>query len=316
MENIQSNSSFKSQPSYIGAWVHGAHSLPTLAVGGTSEYREVEVGLFAQFYRLSRVLGRGGMGTVYLAYDELNSKLVALKTLDPILVRSPVALERFAREARLARRITHPNVARVFDLGSYQGRAFLTLEYVEGEDLRMRLKREGALKAEVAARLTLAVCAGLGAAHAASVVHRDLKPANVLLERGGRVVLTDFGIARAMEDQHGPGGLTYVHGAVGTPQYMAPEQLTESPVDARTDVYAVGLLLYEMLVGEPAFRQATSLKGAFERLRQPPPDPRDRVEVPRPLAELVRSCLALAPEERPAGAAQVAGRLEAWLAQR
>jgi serine/threonine-protein kinase len=207
-------------------------------------------------------------------------------------------------------------VARVFDLGSYGRRAFLTLEYVEGEDLRERLKREGALQAEAAARLALAVCTGLGAAHAAGVVHRDLKPANVLLERGGRVVLTDFGIARAMEDQQGPGGLTHLHGVVGTPQYMAPEQLTESPVDARTDIYAVGLLLYEMLVGAPAFHQAISLKAAFERLRQPPPDPRDRVEVPRELAELVRSCLALAPEERPAGAAEVARRLEAWLAQR
>jgi len=316
MENFHLDAPSRGRFSYTGTWVRSPHSLPTLAVGSTSECREVEAGLFAQCYRLSRVLGRGGMGTVYLAYDELKSEVVALKMLDPPLVRSPVALERFAREARLARRITHPNVARVFDLGSYQGRAFLTLEYVEGEDLRTRLRREGALGAETAARLTLAVCKGLGAAHSAAVVHRDLKPANVLLERGGRVVLTDFGIARAMEDQQGPGGLTYLHGVVGTPQYMAPEQLTESPVDARTDVYAVGLLLYEMLVGEPAFLQAISLKAAFERLRQPPPDPRDRAEVPRPLAELVRSCLALAPAERPAGAAQVAQRLEAWLAQR
>jgi serine/threonine protein kinase len=158
------------------------------------------------------------------------------------------------------------------------------------------------------------VFAGPETAHEASVVHRDLKPANVLLGRWGRVVLTDFGIARAMEDE-GPGGLTHVHGVVGTPQYMAPEQLTESPVDARTDVYAVGLVLYEMLVGERAFLEATSLKAAFERLRRPPPDPRARAQVPPALAELVLRCLARSPEERPARASEVSQRLKAWLAR-
>jgi serine/threonine-protein kinase len=274
----------------------------------------MDPGLFAERYWLRRILGRGGMGTVYLARDEVREEVVALKVLEASCARSPVALERFSREAKLARRITHPNVARVFDLSSYQGRAFLTLEYVEGEDLRSRLMREGALKPEVAARLALAVCAGLGAAHEAAVVHRDLKPANVLLGRGGRVVLTDFGIARAMEDE-GPGGLTHVHGVVGTPQYMAPEQLTESPVDARTDLYAVGLLLYEMLVGAPAFGETKSLKAAFERVRRPPPDPRDCAPVPGALAGLVRRCLARAPEERPAGTAEVSQSLEAWLAR-
>ncbi|WP_224244004.1 serine/threonine-protein kinase [Hyalangium gracile] len=294
--------------------IGSANSLPTLAVGVAAESRrEEEAGLFAGRYQLRRVLGRGGMGTVYLADDEFQGERVALKVLDASVARNPGARERFAREARLARRITHRNVARVFELGSAQGRAFLTLEYVEGEDLRARLMREGALKPEVAARLALAVCAGLGAAHAASVVHRDLKPANVMLERGGRVVLTDFGIARAMEDQ-GSEGLTHSHGVVGTPQYMAPEQLTESPVDARTDVYAVGLLLHEMLVGAPAF-EATTLKEAYARLRQPPPDPREHARVPAALAELVMRCLARAPEERPSGATEVARCLEAWLAQ-
>ncbi len=288
------------------------NGLPTLMVGASPEGRSVERGLFAERYLLHRMVARGGMGTVYLAWDQVQEKDVALKVLEAAGPRSAVALERFRREATLAQRITHPHVARVYELGSYQGRAFLTMEYVEGEDLRIRLAREGALAVREAARLARAVCAGLEAAHAAAVVHRDLKPANVLLERGGRVVLTDFGIARAMEDQS-EGGLTQVHGMVGTPQYMAPEQLTEGRVDARTDVYAVGLLLYEMLVGEPAFRQSTSLKAAFERLRQPPPEPRERRDVPHALAELVRRCLALSPEERPAGAGEVARVLEPWL---
>ncbi len=314
MGKIQSCASPERQFPYMERLMGSEHGLPTLAVGLPSGSAQVEQGLFAERYLLHRLLGRGGMGAVYLARDEAQGEWVALKMLDATFARSPVALERFSREAKLARRITHPHVARVFDLGSHGGRAFLTLEYVEGEDLRTRLLRERALKPEVAARLALAVCAGLGAAHAAAVVHRDLKPANVLLERGGRVVLTDFGIARAMEDQ-GSGGLTQVHGVVGTPQYMAPEQLTGSRVDARTDVYAVGLLLYEMLVGEPAFLQATSLKAAFERLHRPPPDPRERARVPGALAELVRSCLARAPEERPVSAAEVSRRLEAWLAR-
>jgi eukaryotic-like serine/threonine-protein kinase len=312
MENIQLDTPKKNLFPYMTTTAGNLHSLPTLAVGGSSERRELGQGLFAQRYWLHRVLGRGGMGTVYLAHDEVQGEQVALKVLEASCSRSFVALERFSREARLAQRISHPNVARVFELGSHQGRAFLTLEYVEGEDLRARLAREGALKPEAAARLALAVCAGLGAAHEAAVVHRDLKPANVMLGRGGRVVLTDFGIARAMEDQ-GPGGLTHVHGVVGTPQYMAPEQLTESPVDARTDLYAVGLLLYEMLVGEPAFGEAKSLKAAFERVRRPPPDPRDAAPVPGALAELVRRCLARDPEERPTGTAEVSRSLEAWL---
>ncbi|MDC0713858.1 serine/threonine-protein kinase [Stigmatella sp. ncwal1] len=290
----------------------GSQDLPTLSVGGPSESRPLEKGLFAERYVLRRVIGSGGMGTVYQAWDELCGQSVALKVLEATGPRNPGAQERFRREAKLARRISHPNVARVFELGSAQGRSFLTMEYVEGEDLRTLLAREGSLSAVRAARLAVEVCAGLEAAHHASVAHRDLKPANVLVERGGRVVLTDFGIARALEDSPEE-GLTRIHGLVGTPQYMAPEQLTEGKVDGRTDLYAVGLLLYEMLVGQPAFAQSTSLKAAFERMGAPPPDPRDRREVPAELAQVVRGCLAVSPAERPANARAVTRTLEAWL---
>jgi eukaryotic-like serine/threonine-protein kinase len=281
-------------------------------VGGPCESRPLEKGLFAGRYALRRVIGRGGMGTVYQAWDELCGQAVALKVLEATGPLSPVAHERFRREAKLARRICHANVAHVFELGSHEGRSFLTMEYVEGEDLRTLLAREGALSPVRAARLVVEVCSGLEAAHGASVAHRDLKPANVLVERGGRVVLTDFGIARALEDSSEE-GLTRIHGVVGTPQYMAPEQLTESKVDGRTDLYAVGLLLYEMLVGQPAFAQATSLKAAFERLAAPPPDPRERRDVPVELARVVRQCLAVSPSGRPSSAREVAQALETWL---
>ncbi|MFL5353416.1 protein kinase domain-containing protein [Archangium sp.] len=265
--------------------------------------------LFAGRYSLVRMLGRGGMGTVYEARDSLVGDVVALKTLELGKDASPDALERFSREVRLARRITHPHVARMHDLGTHEGQTFLTMEFVQGEDLRALLARERPLTAPRAARMALAVCEGLAAAHAAGVVHRDLKPANILVESGGRVVLTDFGIARAVAGEVA----SRTMGTVGTPMYMAPEQVSGEPVDARADLYAVGLLLFEMLTGEVPFSGESPWAAAMVRLRQAPPDLRQRSHVPPPLAELVHRCLGRAPEERPASALEVAGALRDWL---
>ncbi|WP_245918778.1 serine/threonine-protein kinase [Melittangium boletus] len=168
--------------------------------------------LFAGRYALVRLLGRGGMGSVYEAQDTLVGDVVALKRLELGRDASPEALERFSREVRLARRISHPHVARTHDLGTHEGQSFLTMEYVKGEDLWVLLSRERALAPVRAARIALAIAEGLAAAHAAGVVHRDLKPANILIESGGRVVLTDFGIARAVAGE--AAGRT--GGAVGT----------------------------------------------------------------------------------------------------
>ncbi|ATB35246.1 hypothetical protein CYFUS_000658 [Cystobacter fuscus] len=266
--------------------------------------------MFAGRYTLLRTLGRGGMGTVYQARDSLVGDLVALKMLQLGEHAGPEALERFRREVRLARRITHPHVARMHDLGTHEGQAFLTMEYVQGEDLRSRLARERTLSAPHGARIALAVCEGLAAAHAAGVVHRDLKPANVLLESEGRVVLTDFGIARALARE----AASSTQGAIGTPLYMAPEQVAGEPVDARADLYAVGLLLYEMLTGQMPFGSDEPWAVAMARLRQPAPDLRQHPGIPAPLAELVNHCLARAPEERPASASEIARRLHDWLA--
>ncbi|MFY0583268.1 serine/threonine-protein kinase [Cystobacter fuscus] len=160
------------------------------------------------------------------------------------------------------------------------------MEYVQGEDLRSRLARERTLSAPHGARIALAVCEGLAAAHAAGVVHRDLKPANVLLESEGRVVLTDFGIARALARE----AASSTQGAIGTPMYMAPEQVAGEPVDARADLYAVGLLLYEMLTGQLPFGSDEPWAVAMARLRQPAPDLRQHPGIPAPLAELVNRC--------------------------
>ncbi len=278
--------------------------------GAPREAAAAQEALFAGRYELLGQVGRGGMGTVYRARDTLVGDVVALKVLEVGEGPGPELLERFRREVRLARRISHPHVARTHDLGEHAGRLFLTMEFVEGADLQSLLRREGPQPATRAARIALAVCDGLSAAHAAGVVHRDLKPANVLVEASGRVALTDFGIARAVAGE----AASRTQGLVGTPMYMAPEQLSGGEVGARADLYAVGLLLYELLTAEPPFSGESSMAVAFARLRQPPPDPRGRVAVPEALAELVLRCLAREPEERPSGALEVASALRGWLA--
>ncbi len=276
--------------------------VPSAATGGPEA-------LFAGRYQLLGRIGRGGMGTVYQARDTLVGDVVALKVLEVGERQGGELLERFRREVRLARRISHPSVARTHDLGEHAGRLFLTMEYVEGEDLQALLSRERPLAAARAARIALAVCEGLAAAHAAGVVHRDLKPANILVERTGRVVLTDFGIARALAGE----ASSRTQGMVGTPLYMAPEQISGAEVEARSDLYAAGLLLYEMLTGQPPFTGDAPLAVAFARLRQPPPDPGRYPGVPEALAALVLHCLAREPEERPSGAHEVAAALRGWL---
>src|SRR5581483_4498815 len=183
---------------------------------------------------------------------------------------SPGMIERFRQEAKPARKVTHKNVARTFDLGEPSREHFLTMELVEGESLSHILAREKRLPIAQAVEVALAVCEGLSAAHAAGVVHRDLKPDNVLVGKDGRIVLTDFGIARALESvgKHTQGS------PIGTPAYMAPEQLEASPnVDARADQYAFGVMLFEMLTGALPFSGPSPYAIAAARLVQPPPDP-------------------------------------------
>ena len=282
-------------------------------------------GLYAGRYQIEREVGRGGMGTVYRALDVMVGDVVALKVLDTSVTGGSDQMEWFRREVRLARRITHPNVARTHDMGEQGGAHYITMEFVEGTTLQDLLRvREGegegegegrrrrvALEPARAARIALAVAEGLAAAHAAGVVHRDLKPANVLIERTGRVVLTDFGIARALSDE-GAGARTM--GVVGTPLYMAPEQLSGAAVDVRVDVYALGLIIFEMMTGALPFAGETPIAAALARLTQPAPDPRaTRPNLPAQLAELVLQCLAPDPAHRPASATAVAERLRAWL---
>ncbi len=291
-----------------------SHDADTVATSWHQRELDVsssEVPLLAGRYRILGMLGRGGMGTVYRVRDETLDEVVALKTLRHDWIRAPGALARFRREVKLARRVTHPNVARTFDIGEHEGEPFLTMELIDGTSLGSELADVGRLPVERAVRIAVAIASALGAAHAVGVVHRDLKPDNVLLGRDGRVVITDFGIARV---ETADDGATAAGALVGTPAYMSPEQVQALPADARSDLYALGLVLYEMLTGHRAFDGAASIVVAAARVLRPPPDPREHAPaLSPPLADLTLQLLAREPAERPSVAQVLAvlGRVEA-----
>jgi serine/threonine-protein kinase len=268
-------------------------------------------------YEILGLIGAGGMGNVYRARDQELGDTLALKMLRPEIVAAPGALERFRREVRLARKVTHPNVARVFDIGDDHGTKFLTMELVEGESLGALLERETRLSVPRAVAIARAVCAGLAAAHEADVIHRDLKPDNVLLGKDSRVVITDFGLARAASVDEGlPAAMSTGRSVVqfsGTPAYIAPEQLDQSDVvDARADIFALGAVLFEMLTGQWPWQGNSPFALAAARLLMPTPDPRDlRPNLPAALAEAVLRAMARRPEDRFASAAELAAALDA-----
>ncbi|WP_437620514.1 protein kinase domain-containing protein [Sorangium sp. So ce1151] len=249
-------------------------------------------------YELLGLVGIGGMGSVYRARDLELEELVAVKVLRRELSGAPEVIERFRREVRLARKVTHPNVARVFDIGEHDGDRFLTMEFVDGEALAGLLARERRLSVGRAIDIAESVCTGLGAAHRAGVIHRDLKPDNVLIGRDGRVVLTDFGIARALAPD-GEAGKT-LGSVLGTPAYMAPEQVQgAADIDARADLYALGAMIYEMLTGERAWQGDAPLAVAAARLVSDAPDPRRRrADLPDALARMVLRCMARSRDDR------------------
>ncbi len=273
----------------------------TLAAGNVSAERPI----VGARYEILGLLGSGGMGNVYRARDIELDEMVALKVLKPQVVSAPGALERFRREVKLARRVTHPNVARVFDIGEHGGDRILSMELVDGESLAATIRREVRIPLARVVEIVRAVCQGVGAAHAAGVVHRDLKPDNILIAKDGRVVVTDFGIARAAAE----GARTV--GFVGTPAYMAPEQIDErATIDHRADIYALGAVLYELCTGEAAWQAESLWALAAARLLEPPPDPRARrPDLPAGLAELVLACMTRDQAARPQSMSEVEGRL-------
>jgi eukaryotic-like serine/threonine-protein kinase len=257
----------------------------------------------ADRYRIERELGRGGMATVYLAHDRKHERLVALKVLDAEHA-STVGPERFQREIRLAARLQHPHILPVFDSGETEtGQLWFTMPYVDGEALRDRLRREGQLPLDEALRIAGETAQALQYAHEQGVIHRDIKPENLLLTRDGNTLVADFGVARAL----GAGeALTQVGVAVGTPAYMSPEQASGEKLDARTDVYSLGCVLYEMLAGEPPFTGPNTQAIIAKRFATTPTRIRVvRPEVPQGIDDALARALARAPADRFASAAEL-----------
>jgi serine/threonine protein kinase/tetratricopeptide (TPR) repeat protein len=260
-------------------------------------------------YAFERELGRGGMATVYLAQDLRHDRPVALKVLHPELAAT-LGPERFQREIRFAARLQHPHILTVLDSGEAAGRLWFTMPFVEGESLRERLRRERQLPVDVALQIGRETARALDYAHQHGIVHRDIKPENILLTSDGTTLVADFGIARALG---GDDRLTQTGFAIGTPAYMSPEQAAgDKGVDARTDVYSLGAVLYEMLAGEPPFTGPTAQAMIARRLSEAPPSVRrSRPTVPEGVDQAIQRALAPVPADRFASAAELARTLQA-----
>jgi serine/threonine-protein kinase len=246
-------------------------------------------------YRLDSLLARGGMASVWVGEDSLLARRVAVKTLHPELAVDDSLRRRFRNEAVAVASLAHPDIVATYDTGEDDGVAYLVMELVDGPNLRGLLDQRGALPVDRAVRIARGVAAALDHAHRNGIVHRDIKPANVLVPDSGPVKVTDFGIAKA----EGAGDLTRSGTVVGTARYLAPEQVEAKPVDARTDVYAAGLLLYEMLAGRSPFQGDSDMAAALARLTTPPPPLRQlRADVPPAVEAVTMRCLAVKPGDR------------------
>jgi eukaryotic-like serine/threonine-protein kinase len=255
-------------------------------------------------YRVERVLGVGAMAKVLLAHDAELGREVAVKLLDEGLAADPSFRARFAREARVAAGLSHPNVVTVFDVGEADGRPFIVMELVPGRTLEERLRRDGALSANDVLGIARQVCAGLEHAHANGLVHRDLKPGNLIERDDGTVKIADFGIARAVEGTE----LTEAGTVVGTAAYLAPEQAEAGTVTPATDLFALGAVLYELLTGRQPWKIDSLAELAARREAPPPKLPAD---TPPGLRAAIERCLLPDPDDRPASAAEVVRLLDA-----
>ena len=279
-----------------------------------SAQTEIRIGSEFVGYRIDEQIGRGGMGVVYRAYDLRLKRTVALKLMAPELALDQRFRERFAREAELAMSLEHPNVVPIHDAGDIDGRLYLAMRLVEGTDLRALLHAEGALDPPRALAICSQVASALDAAHASGLVHRDVKPSNVLLDANEHAYLADFGLTRQFDD---PGGPVGEGSSVGTPAYIAPEQIEGGPLDGRADVYSLGCLLYECLTGEAPFARGSRLAMAWAHLEEEPPNASEhRPELPVAIDAVIRKAMAKEPPHRYTTCAALIGAAEEALGLR
>ena len=257
--------------------------------------------VLAQRYRIQRLLGKGGMGAVYLADDEVLGELVALKIILSSFAADEAAMvARFRREAAAARKVSSPSVIRIHDLGEARpGLLYLSMEYFAGRTLTEVIAQRGIVPLKDARDMLQQIAAGLEAAHQACVIHRDLKPSNILVGERGMIKIIDFGLATTAFGD----GLTATGAILGTPHYMAPEQVRGKPVDVRSDIYALGALAYHLVCGRPPFAGDNPIAIGFAHISEPVVPPRQlRKDIPQALEDAILAALAKAPEDRPASA--------------
>src|SRR5258708_8910560 len=290
-------------PSEYGQ-TEGWSAAVTQRPSGVAAKGQLEPGsMLGDRYEILQLLGQGGMGAVYKARDVELERLVALKLGRPDLARHPEILRRFKQELILAREVTHPNVIRIFDLGQASGVRYITMEYVEGRDLRALLHEKGKFTPEEAVPIFLQIAAALEAAHHAGVVHRDLKPQNIMVDKDSRVYVMDFGVARSLDTP----GMTQTGTLMGTPEYMSPEQARGMKADARSDLFSMGIIFYEMLSGASPFKADTAMATMFKRTQERAvPLAQAANGVPVVLSDIVAKCLEIDPEKRFASAREVA----------
>jgi tetratricopeptide (TPR) repeat protein/predicted Ser/Thr protein kinase len=259
-------------------------------------------------YEILGLLGQGGMGAVYKARDREVDREVALKVIRPELAGHPDVMRRFRQELILARQVTHKNVVRIFDLGEAEGAKFISMEYIDGRDLKSIVRDRGKLPPEEAVAIIEQICQGLEAAHSEAVIHRDLKPQNIILDKHGRVAVMDFGIARSQEFQ----GLTQTGDLVGTPEYMSPEQAKGEEIDSRSDLFSLGIIFYELLTGKSPYAATTPAASLLKRTqeRAVPPVKLDPA-IPKFVNDIVVRCLEIDPQRRYGSAREIVQDLKA-----
>jgi serine/threonine-protein kinase len=262
--------------------------------------------IFASRYEIIEELGKGGMGKVYRVEDKKIKEEVALKLIKPEVASDKKTIERFSNELKMARKIAHRNVCKMYDLGEEKGTHYITMEYVPGEDLKTTIRRVGPLGAGKVVFIAKQMCEGLEEAHSLGVIHRDLKPQNIMIDKGGNARIMDFGIARSIEAK----GITGEGVMIGTPEYMSPEQTEAKDVDKRSDIYSLGVVLYEMVTGRVPFEGETPLAIAMKHKSEAPKDPKElNTEIPRDLSLVILKCLEKDKENRYQSAGEVRSEL-------